>query len=422
MESNVNGRRQYIAVTILFLINLLNYVDRYTVAGVLISVQDYYNIGGTMAGLIQTVFLISFMLFSPICGYLGDRFNRKVIILAGMIVWLAAVVASTFVPADWGVRVSGIIGVIVFILHIFFVYEPERGDGEKALGAQVTAKQSTYWEDLKALVSIPTYISCMWGYTALVFASGTLIWWEPAIIEHLTAWKHNLTQTDDLSKSEKQKIGFFFGLITLASGLIGVTVGSLLSTAIRQGSFCFKRIKTERAPPLVSGGGALIAAPLLLVVLLFGDQSMTLLWILMFMIITALCFNWGLNIDMLMTVIVPCRRNTAFSYMMLISHLFGDASGPYLIGMVSDMIRNGNDDPESQYYSLIKACFVAVGLLLISAALYFVCSLVLIRDQAKFREEMGMTDTPLANNGSTESLDKTGLEKVPIKSVKEATV
>ena len=77
--------------------------------------------------------------------------------------------------------------------------------------------------------------------------------------------------------------------------------------------------------------------------------------------------------------------------MMLISHLFGDASGPYLIGMVSDMIRNGNDDPESQYYSLIKACFVAVGLLLISAALYFVCSLVLIRDQAKFREEMGET-------------------------------
>lgn len=73
MESNVNGRRQYIAVTILFLINLLNYVDRYTVAGVLISVQDYYKIGGTMAGLIQTVFLISFMLFSPICGYLGDR-------------------------------------------------------------------------------------------------------------------------------------------------------------------------------------------------------------------------------------------------------------------------------------------------------------------------------------------------------------
>ena len=109
----------------------------------------------------------------------------------------------------------------------------------------------------------------------------------------------------------------------------------------------FRMIKTLRAQPIVSGTGALIAAPILAVIFLFGNKSLILLWILMFLVITFLSLNWGLNVDMLMVcsmiepiqdssqgVIIPARRSTAFSYFMLISHTFGDASGPYLIGVV----------------------------------------------------------------------------------------
>jgi MFS family permease len=31
-------------------------------------------------------------------GYLGDRYNRKVLILLGIAVWISAVLACTFVP------------------------------------------------------------------------------------------------------------------------------------------------------------------------------------------------------------------------------------------------------------------------------------------------------------------------------------
>lgn len=96
----VNSQQDYISVTALFVVNLLNYVDRYTVAGVLTQVQTYYNISDSLGGLIQTVFLISFMVFSPVCGYLGDRFNRKWIMIIGVGIWLGAVLGSSFVPAN----------------------------------------------------------------------------------------------------------------------------------------------------------------------------------------------------------------------------------------------------------------------------------------------------------------------------------
>lgn len=38
------------------------------------------------------------MLFAPVCGYLGDRFNRKLIMAAGLSVWVVAVFTSSLVP------------------------------------------------------------------------------------------------------------------------------------------------------------------------------------------------------------------------------------------------------------------------------------------------------------------------------------
>lgn len=56
------------------------YLHDQNVLGVLTQVQAYYNIDDSMAGLIQTVFLALFMIGSPICGYLGDRYNFTPII------------------------------------------------------------------------------------------------------------------------------------------------------------------------------------------------------------------------------------------------------------------------------------------------------------------------------------------------------
>ena len=56
---------------LLFIINLINYMDRYTVVGVLSAVQVAFGIDKKGAALLQTVFLVSYMLLSPVVGYLG---------------------------------------------------------------------------------------------------------------------------------------------------------------------------------------------------------------------------------------------------------------------------------------------------------------------------------------------------------------
>uniref|UniRef100_A0A914XNG7 Major facilitator superfamily (MFS) profile domain-containing protein n=1 Tax=Plectus sambesii TaxID=2011161 RepID=A0A914XNG7_9BILA len=104
----------YFALFILCIINLLNFMDRYTVAAVLTDIQDYYSINDSEAGLLQTVFIVFYTIFAPICGYLGDRYNRKWIMTIGICVWSGAVLSSTFIPKEYFVVflvLRGIVGI-----------------------------------------------------------------------------------------------------------------------------------------------------------------------------------------------------------------------------------------------------------------------------------------------------------------------
>ena len=77
---------------VLFLINLLNFMDRFAIAGqnirytlklnaclidhfvflgVLELVQEYFHVNDKQAGLLQTVFVCSYMALAPLFGYLG---------------------------------------------------------------------------------------------------------------------------------------------------------------------------------------------------------------------------------------------------------------------------------------------------------------------------------------------------------------
>lgn len=44
-----------------------------------------------------TVFICSFLLLAPLFGYLGDRYNRKYIMIGGLTVWLLTAAGSSFV-------------------------------------------------------------------------------------------------------------------------------------------------------------------------------------------------------------------------------------------------------------------------------------------------------------------------------------
>ena len=62
--------------------------------------MDFYQMTNAEAGLIQTVFIVSYMILSPIFGYMGDRYNRKFIMAAGIFFWSIVTLAGSFVPSN----------------------------------------------------------------------------------------------------------------------------------------------------------------------------------------------------------------------------------------------------------------------------------------------------------------------------------
>ncbi len=55
-----------------------------------------------MGGLLQTAFIVSYMLLSPFFGYLGDRHSRKYIISVGISLWSLFTLAGSFSVVSGG--------------------------------------------------------------------------------------------------------------------------------------------------------------------------------------------------------------------------------------------------------------------------------------------------------------------------------
>ena len=73
-------KRKAVIVALLFYVNLLNYMDRSTVAGMISFIKDDEDFdihSDQYLGLLQTAFVISYMLFAPLFGYLGDRYRTQ---------------------------------------------------------------------------------------------------------------------------------------------------------------------------------------------------------------------------------------------------------------------------------------------------------------------------------------------------------
>ncbi len=88
------------ALTLLLVINLFCYLDRYIQAAIIPVLKTEFlrgdpNANGK-AGLLTTAFLVSYMLTAPIFGWLADRFSRWVIIGLSVAAWSLASGASGF--------------------------------------------------------------------------------------------------------------------------------------------------------------------------------------------------------------------------------------------------------------------------------------------------------------------------------------
>jgi MFS family permease len=83
------GRSIYpwILVALLWFVFLLNYLDRQVIFSVFPLLQQNLKLTDLELGLLSTSFLWVYAIASPLTGYLADRFGRKKVIVASLMVW-----------------------------------------------------------------------------------------------------------------------------------------------------------------------------------------------------------------------------------------------------------------------------------------------------------------------------------------------
>ena len=79
---------------ILFLLNLFNYIDRQVLYAVFPLVQTDLHLSDFQLGTLASVFMLVYMCYAPICGYLADRKNRPHLIAVSALIWSVATLAG----------------------------------------------------------------------------------------------------------------------------------------------------------------------------------------------------------------------------------------------------------------------------------------------------------------------------------------
>ena len=80
----------------MFSMNLLNYIDRYSFIAAGTHIMREFRIDDTRFGWVGASFMIVYTIVSPLMGWLGDRYNRKVLLAGGVGLWSLATVGTAF--------------------------------------------------------------------------------------------------------------------------------------------------------------------------------------------------------------------------------------------------------------------------------------------------------------------------------------
>ncbi|KAI1903734.1 hypothetical protein AGOR_G00030270 [Albula goreensis] len=430
----ISPKRSYIAVAVLCYVNLLNYMDRYTIAGVLLSIQKYFSISDSKSGLLQTVFICSFMLLAPVFGYLGDRYNRKVIMVGGLIAWIVTTLGSSFITqsyfwvlilmralvgtgeASYSTIAPTIIGDLfsgtkrTVMISFFYIFIPV-GSGLGYIIGSTVASATGDWR--WALRLNP--ILGVFGLVLLVLFIPN----PPRGAADTNGGAHleNTPYLEDVKYLLKNRsfVWSSLGVTAMAfvTGALAFWTPVFLSRAqVTQGlrppcseepcdtsdSYIFgaitvvtgivgvvigtsiaKRLRDRvpNADPLICAVGMLTSAPCFFLAIVLAYNSIPATYVFIAIGETLLSLNWAILADILLYVVIPTRRATAEALQIMVCHLLGDAGSPYLLGAVSDALSKYNPDTfswkfRSLEYSVLLCPFVGVlgGLFFLMTALY----------------------------------------------------
>jgi MFS family permease len=99
------ARPALIALGLLTCLNLLNYIDRYILPGAQPLIQAEFHASDQAMGALTTALFVTYMCTAPFTGWLGDRFRRKPLIVAGAVLWSLATLITYWVHDYWALYV-----------------------------------------------------------------------------------------------------------------------------------------------------------------------------------------------------------------------------------------------------------------------------------------------------------------------------
>lgn len=403
---------------LLLAINLFNYIDRYVLAAVLTRIGMEMLQGRADAnaklGALATVFLISYMVLSPIFGLLGDRFPRWKLIGVGVILWSLASGASGLAGDYWILLITRIfvgVGEAAYgpvaptiisdlypitsrgkVMSWFYMAIPVGsalgytlgGIADAMLGwrwgfylvvppgvllgllcfwmkepprgdGQVSAGRRIRLADYLELARNPSYIWNTAAMTAMTFAIGGIATWMP---HYIVEYRH---------AASLGSANTIFGAITVITGITATLLGGIAGDALRgrvRGSYF-----------LVSGAALALGFPFVMAMMRVPFPAA---WGLVFLAEFCLFFNTGPSNTALANVTRPQIRATAFAINILLIHALGDAISPPIIGYIAD--RSGGD---------LNAGFSAVaGVMLAGSACWLIGSRYLDRDTERVNQSV----------------------------------
>jgi MFS family permease len=370
------------ALLILIIINFFNYIDRQILSATLPTIEErFLPLGGeynkTKLGYLAMAFMVAYMVFAPIFGWMASFVGRWKLIGVGVIVWSLASggsgIAGTFLlllitrcvvgigEAAYGpaaptvisdlypvekrgqvlawfyaaIPVGSALGYVIggqagyplsfylvvppgIILGVlcFFMPEPRSGQTDLHEGEQ---GRRAGMRDYLVLFKTPSYVLDCIGMTMLTFAIGGIAIWMPDYI-------HVFRDAGALDR-----VNLIFGGIVVISGLVATLLGGIAGDKLRpyfSGSYF-----------LVSGVAMLLAFPAFLAVLW---TPFPYAWIWIFISCFLLFFNTGPTNTILANVTHPAVRAQAFALNIFIIHALGDAISPTVIGWVADTNRVTN--------------------------------------------------------------------------------
>jgi MFS family permease len=146
------------ALGVLTFINLLNYLDRYIVSGVIPRIEETFGIDHAQAGWLQTVFILVYMLVAPLGGYLGDRYPRRWVLSLSIFIWSFA---------TFGAGLAGTFAVLLVTRAIVGVGEAGYGTVSPGLIADLLPVQRAHPGTVEFYVAI-----ARWGGTGPAWRAG----------------------------------------------------------------------------------------------------------------------------------------------------------------------------------------------------------------------------------------------------------